>query len=165
MKKKAVIIIEILLLICLIIGIKYIIDENRSYNKGEIIKNFNKNIEDFNTVINFINNYNKTSDEYITIERKNYSYIAALTSTEGVREIEIQDKKVIKSIKKLFYSLHYRYINEDHGNSIYFTLRDTSFRFGHGIGFSKDGKALDGFGNKLTNTELIIQSWYYFEAE
>lgn len=135
------------------------------FEKDSIVKDFKEYSNDFITVVNFINSYDKTSEETMFIEKQNTTYIARISSSNGQKEVQITDIDVNKSIDRIFNGLHYRYIDEDGGNGIYFTLSDTDIGFGHGVAFSKNGKSLDGWGVRLKTTELIKDVWYYFEAE
>ncbi len=71
----------------------------------------------------------------------------------------------MKNITFLFEEYDYKYIYEDGGNGIYFTLNDTNIGFGHGVAFTKDNQEPDGWGIRLTKIEKISDNWYYFEAK
>jgi hypothetical protein len=61
--------------------------------------------------------------------------------------------------------LHYRFIIEDRGNGIYFTLQDTGLDWEHGIAYSRDGQSLTATDMTLIVVERIIGNWYYYEAK
>ncbi|MGI6085037.1 MAG: hypothetical protein ACOYIF_06285 [Acetivibrionales bacterium] len=138
---------------------------SNKFEKDSIVKDFLEYSDDFNTIAAFIKNYDKDSEETFFIEKQNNSYNARVSSSKGKREIKITDINVKNSIDRIFNELHYKYIDEDGGNGIYFTLSDTDIKFGHGVAFSKDDKTLDGWGIRLTVTELIKDNWYYYEAK
>lgn len=134
--------------------------------KDNIVKDVRENTKDFIAIAAFIKNYKKEAEETIFIEKiNNNSYIAKISSVKGEEQIKIMDSNIDKSIRHIFSSLHYRYIDEDGGNGIYFTLDDTAIGFGHGVAFSKNSNNLDGWGTDITKAEKIQGDWYYFEAK
>jgi hypothetical protein len=134
-------------------------------SKERVIKDFQENIDDFIAIATFIKDFDKDQNESIFIEKINNNYTAEISSSKGQKNVNTIDSSIDNSIRNLFNDHNYRYIDEDGGNGIYFTLDDTGIGFGHGIAFSKNTEKLDGWGTEITLQEEIQDDWYYFEAD
>lgn len=134
-------------------------------DQKEVVRVFKNNFDEFNDVAKHISNYQKEHEETFFIEKASGSFITKLSSSKGQKIITFSKETVRKSIKSIFNVYQYKYIYEDGGNGVYFTLNDTNIDFGHGVVFTKDGKAPDGWGITVTKVVMISDNWYYFEAK
>jgi hypothetical protein len=118
-------------------------------SKARAIGEFRKNLSRFEQIVTYIAECEKNTGETVFIERLSKGYSVVLCTGFGLRQVSLPTGHTDQDVRRLFGRLHYRYITEDDGNGIYFTLQDTGLEWGHGVAYSRDGKSLAAVDIKL----------------